>query len=220
MKKVCERHGALLILDEVMCGTGRTGTFHAWEQEGIVPDIQVLGKGLGSGYGAISAVLLKDWVVKSLQQGGKMFAHGQTYMTHPLAAAAAFKAQQVLKKEGLVENVREMGNYFERKLKERFSVHPHVGDIRGRGLFWTIEFVADKETKAAFPSDIGLATKLHSRGLSKGYEISLFNANGSMDGYAGDHILLAPPYIVDEADINEIVDRLGRVIDDTFAMLK
>lgn len=216
MKAVCERHGALLILDEVMCGMGRTGTLHAWEQEGVIPDIQTIGKGLGSGYGTISAILVKDWLVASLQESGKMFAHGQTYMAHPLSAAAALKVQEIVQREHLVDHAGKMGTYFEFKLKERFADHAYVGDIRGRGLFWTVEFVSDKEAKTPFPSAIGLANKLHSKGLSRGFEIGLFNATGAADGYAGDHILLAPPYIVQEADIDEIVERFGRVVDATF----
>jgi len=220
MKAVCDRYGALLILDEVMCGMGRTGTLHAWEQEDVVPDIQTVGKGLGAGYGTISAVLVKSWLVTALQNGGKMFAHGQTYMAHPLSAAAALKVQQIIQDEGLVKNVREMGKYLESQLKERLAPHPNVGDIRGRGLFWAVEFVADKATKEPFPSSLGLSSKLHSKGLSKGYELALFNATGSADGYAGDHVVLAPPYIVEKADVDEIVDRLSRVIDDTLRELK
>lgn len=219
MKAVCERHGALLILDEVMCGMGRTGTVHAWEQEDVVPDIQTVGKGLGSGYGSISAVLVNEWMVTALQEGGKGFAHGQTYMAHPLSAAAALKVQQIVQSEGLVNNVQKMGKYLELRLKQNLSNHRYVGHIRGRGLFWAVEFVADKETKTPFPATLDLNARIHSRGLSKGYELALFNAPGASDGYSGDHVVLAPPYIVDEADIDNIVERLVRVIDDTFAEL-
>jgi adenosylmethionine-8-amino-7-oxononanoate aminotransferase len=220
MQAVCKRHGALLILDEVMCGMGRTGTVHAWEQEGVVPDIQTVGKGLGSGYGTISAVLVNAWMVKELQKGGKGFAHGQTYMAHPLSAAAALKVQQIVQSEGLVDNVAEMGKYLGLRLKSSLSNHRYVGNIRGRGLFWAVEFVADKLKKTPFPASLSLNTRLHSKGLSKGYELALFNAPGAADGYAGDHVVLAPPYIVNEADVDEIVERLVRVIDDTFAELK
>ncbi|KAH7159497.1 pyridoxal phosphate-dependent transferase [Dactylonectria estremocensis] len=219
MKAVCEKYGALLILDEVMCGMGRTGTLHAWEQEGIVPDIQVIGKGLGAGYGTISAVLVNSSLVDSFQRSGKAFAHGQTYMAHPLAAAAALKVQTVIQRDNLVSHVRDMGNYLGNMLKRALLQHPYVGDIRGRGLFWTVEFVADKQTKVPFPSSLNLSGLLHSRGMSKGYEIALFNAGGTYDGYAGDHFLVCPPYIVSEADIDEIVSRIERVVDDTFAEL-
>ncbi|TVY56541.1 putative aminotransferase [Lachnellula suecica] len=216
MQAVCQRHGALLILDEVMCGMGRTGTMHAWEQEGVVPDIQTVGKGLGGGYAPISAVLINKWMVTALQEGGKDFAHGQTYMAHPLSAAAALKVQRIIQTEDLLGNVRCMGQYLEAQLKQKLSGHRYVGDIRGRGLFWAVEFVADKGTKTPFPAALNLHSRLHSKGLSKGYELALFNAPGAADGYSGDHIVLAPPYIVNEADIDDIVERLVRVIDDTF----
>lgn len=219
MKAVCEKYGVLLILDEVMCGMGRTGSLHAWEQEDVVPDICVVGKGLGAGYAPISSVLLKSSLVDSFQKSGKSFAHGQTYMAHPQAAAAGLKVQQVIKQENLVSHVRTMGNYLERRLKERLLPHPNVGDIRGRGLFWAVEFVADKNTKMPFPRSLELHGKMHARGMKKGYEIALFNANGGYDGYSGDHFLICPPFIVTEADIDEIVDRTARVIEDTFTEL-
>ncbi|KAI5458300.1 pyridoxal phosphate-dependent transferase [Mariannaea sp. PMI_226] len=219
MKAVCEKYGALLILDEVMCGMGRTGTLHAWEQEDIVPDIEVVGKGLGAGYGTISAVLVNRSLVDSFQRSGKSFAHGQTYMSHPLAAAAALKVQTIIQRDNFVSQVRERGNYLGERLRETFASHPYVGDIRGRGLFWAVEFVADKETKVPFPLSLNLNGMLHARGMSKGYEIAVFNAGGTYDGYAGDHFLICPPYIVSEADIDDIVTRVSRVVDDTFAEL-
>ncbi|KAG8157451.1 hypothetical protein KVR01_012835 [Diaporthe batatas] len=217
VKKVCERYGALLILDEVMCGMGRTGTLHAWEQECIVPDIQAVGKGLGSGYVPISAVLVNARVVESLQSHGQGFAHGQTYMAHPLAAAAAFQTQQVIQQRNLVPHVREMGAYLGQRLRDTLTTHPHVGDVRGRGLFWAIEFVADKQTKKPFHPSVGLNGLLHARGMSKGHEIALFAANGTYDGYAGDHFLICPPYIVSKEDIDEIVSRVALVVKETLA---
>ncbi|ROT34485.1 PLP-dependent transferase [Sodiomyces alkalinus F11] len=219
IKAVCEKYGALLILDEVMCGMGRTGSLHAWEQEDVVPDLLVVGKGLGAGYAPISAVLVNSRLVNSFQKSGKSFAHGQTYMAHPQAAAAGLKVQQIIRDEDLVSRVKVMGEHLEKRLKERFLPHPYVGDVRGRGLFWAIEFVMDKESKVPFPSSLELHGKMHSRGMRKGYEVALFNANGGYDGYAGDHFLICPPFIVTEADIDEIVDRTARVIDDTFAEL-
>lgn len=217
MKTVCEKYGALLILDEVMCGMGRTGTLHAWEQECIVPDIQAVGKGLGSGYVPISAVLVNKWVVASLQSHGKAFAHGQTYMAHPLAAAAALRAQQVIQQRSLVPHVRDVGAHLGQRLRDTLITHPNVGDIRGRGLFWAIEFVADKQTKKPFDLSVGLNGRLHARGMSKGHEIALFAANGTYDGYAGDHFLVCPPYIVSEEDIDEIVTRVALVVKETMA---
>ncbi|KAH7237352.1 hypothetical protein FSOLCH5_004841 [Fusarium solani] len=219
MKAVCKKYGALLILDEVMCGMGRTGSLHAFEQEDVVPDILVVGKGLGAGYAPISAVMLNTKLVESFQKSGKGFAHGQTYMAHPQAAAAGLKVQQVIRDTNMVSHVQRMGDYLGSRLKERLLPLPWVGDIRGRGLFWAVEFVIDKKSKEPFPYSLGLHGMLHSKGMSEGYEISLFNANGGYDGYSGDHFLICPPFIVNEADVDEIVDRTARVIEDTFSEL-
>ncbi|OTB09389.1 hypothetical protein M426DRAFT_50635 [Hypoxylon sp. CI-4A] len=219
MKAVCARYGALLILDEVMCGMGRTGTVHAWEQEGIVPDIQCVGKGLGAGYCPISAVLVNSSLVSLLQQSGKMFAHGQTYMAHPLASAAALSVQKIIMRDNLIANVQKMGAYLGKRLRERLLPHPHVGNVRGRGLFWAVELVSDKQSKEPFPPSMELNRLLFTRGMKKGYEIALFNASGTYDGYAGDHFLLCPPFTVTEEDVDEIVERVSRVIRDTLAEL-
>lgn len=219
MKAVCDKYGALLILDEVMCGMGRTGSLHAWEQEDVVPDILVVGKGLGAGYAPVSAVLVHSNLVDSFQASGKGFAHGQTYMAHPQAAAAALAVQRIIRDENLVERVGIMGRYLEKKLKDRLLPLPFVGDIRGRGLFWAVEFVMDKQSKTPFPKSLELHAKMHSRGMKKDYEIALFNANGGYDGYSGDHFLICPPFIVTEKDIDDIVDRTARVIGDTFTEL-
>ncbi|KAJ4307589.1 hypothetical protein N0V84_012625 [Fusarium piperis] len=219
MKAVCEKYGALLILDEVMCGMGRTGSLHAFEQDDVVPDILVVGKGLGAGYAPISAVMINTKLVESFQKSGKGFAHGQTYMAHPQAAAAGLKVQQIIRDTNMVSHVQRIGNYLGSKLKERLLPLPWVGDIRGRGLFWAVEFVIDKKSKEPFPYSLGLHGMLHSKGMSEGYEISLFNANGGYDGYSGDHFLICPPFIVNESDVDEIVDRTARVIEDTFSEL-
>lgn len=138
MKSVCDKHGALLILDEVMSGMGRCGTLHAWEQEGVVPDIQTMGKGLGGGYAPVSAVLISEKIVEALDKGTGSFRHGQTYQGHPVSCAAALAVQKVIQEENLLENVRDMGAYLESQLKKRLADHPHVGDIRGKGLFWGV----------------------------------------------------------------------------------
>ncbi|KAK0740109.1 pyridoxal phosphate-dependent transferase [Schizothecium vesticola] len=216
MKAVCEKYGALLILDEVMCGMGRTGTLHAWEHADVVPDMAVVGKGLGAGFAPISAVIINARLVDSFKASGKGFAHGQTYMAHPQAAAAGLAVQRAIRDENLLERVRVMGAHLERELKAALLPHPYVGDIRGRGLFWAVEFVVDKQSKAPFPQSLDLHAKMHARGMAKGYEIALFNANGGYDGYAGDHFLICPPFIVTEDDVNEIVARTRRVVEDTF----
>jgi adenosylmethionine-8-amino-7-oxononanoate aminotransferase len=138
MKAVCERHGALLIMDEVMSGMGRTGTLHAWEQEGVVPDLQTVAKGLGAGYAPIGALLVNDRIVKQLEKGTGGFQHSQTYQGHPVACAAALEVQKIVEEEDLLSNVLEMGDYLESSLKRRLERHEHVGDVRGRGLFWGV----------------------------------------------------------------------------------
>ena len=138
MKEVCERHGALFILDEVMSGMGRTGTLHTWEQEDVVPDLQTIAKGLGAGYAPIAALLVNQSVVDTLTKGTGAFVHSQTYQGHPVACAAAYQVQQIIQSDGLLANVREMGEYLGQLLKERLSAHPNIGDIRGRGLFWAV----------------------------------------------------------------------------------
>jgi adenosylmethionine-8-amino-7-oxononanoate aminotransferase len=138
MRAVCDRHGALLILDEVMSGMGRTGTFHAWEQEGVVPDLQTIAKGLGAGYMPIGALLIGERIVNALVKGSGAFVHSQTYQGHPVACAAACEVQQIIRGDNLLENVRAMGSYLEKLLKSRLGDHKHVGNIRGRGLFWGV----------------------------------------------------------------------------------
>lgn len=138
MKAVCEKYGALLILDEIMSGMGRCGTLHAWEQEGVLPDIQCIGKGLGGGYVPVSGILINEKIVQVMDKGSGAFRHGQTYQGHPVGCAAALAVQQIIQEESLLENVREMGAYLEAQLRDRLADHPHVGDIRGKGLFWGV----------------------------------------------------------------------------------
>lgn len=138
MKAVCEKHGALFILDEVMSGMGRCGTLHAWEQEDVIPDMQTIGKGLGGGYAPVAGLLIGDKVIKTLEESTGSFRHGHTYQGHPVSCAAALAVQKVIQKENLVENVRVLGTFFEDALRKQLADHPHVGDIRGKGLFWGV----------------------------------------------------------------------------------
>jgi adenosylmethionine-8-amino-7-oxononanoate aminotransferase len=215
VRDICDRHGALLILDEVMCGMGRTGTLHAWEQESIAPDLQAVAKGLGGGYQPIGALLASARVVDALRDGSGAFQHGHTYLAHPVACAAALAVQQVIRDDGLLVRVRERGDLLERCLTERFGNHPHVGDIRGRGLFHAVELVADRASKRPF--DPGL--KLHARVKQAAFErgLACYPSGGTVDGISGDHVLLAPPYIVSPDEIETIVHRLGAAIDATLS---
>jgi len=217
MRAVCDRHGALLILDEVMCGMGRTGTMHAWEQEGVTPDIQVIAKGLGGGYQPIGGILANRRVMDALRDGSGTLMHGHTYQAHPMASAAALAVQQVIREERLLENVQAMGALLETRLVDRLGNHRHVGDIRGRGLFWAAEFVTERGTKTPFDP----ALKLHDRIKQEAYArgLACYPMGGTIDGRNGDHVLLAPPYIATATDIETIVARFGDAVDAALASL-
>jgi adenosylmethionine-8-amino-7-oxononanoate aminotransferase len=211
VREICDRHGALVLLDEVMCGMGRTGTRHAWEQEGIAPDIQAIAKGLGGGYQPIGAMLASTRIVDVIRDGSGAFQHGHTYLAHPLACAAALEVQRVIDDEQLLDRVKTLGSQLERRLTERFGNHRHVGDIRGRGLFQAIELVADRATRAPFDPALKLNQRIKAIAFEGG--LGCYPAGGCMDGRSGDHVLLAPPYIATSDDIDMIVDRLGQAVD-------
>jgi adenosylmethionine-8-amino-7-oxononanoate aminotransferase len=211
MRAVCDRHGALLILDEVMCGMGRTGTMHAWEQEDVTPDIQVIAKGLGGGFQPIGGVLVAGRVIEALRAGSGSFMHGHTYQAHPVACAAALAVQKVIAEDQLLDNVRAMGAVLHDSLTERFGNHAHVGDIRGRGLFQAIELVADRAGKTPFDPGLRLHERIKQEAFACG--VAVYPMGGTIDGRSGDHVIIAPPYIANSADITAIVDRLGTAVE-------
>jgi adenosylmethionine-8-amino-7-oxononanoate aminotransferase len=211
IRAICDRYGALLILDEVMCGMGRTGSMHAWEQEAATPDIQVVAKGLGGGYQPIGGILIGDRVVRALAEGTGGFLHGQTYQAHPVACAAALEVQRIIREENLIANVQAMGRHLEAALQERFGNYRHVGDIRGRGMFWALEFVVDRASKQVFDPTLKLNERIKAEGLARG--LATYPMGGTIDGKHGDHVILAPPYIATAADIETIVERLGDAVD-------
>ncbi|WFU22724.1 aspartate aminotransferase family protein [Bradyrhizobium sp. CB1717] len=211
VREICDRHGALLILDEVMSGMGRTGTTHAWEQEGVAPDIQAIAKGLGGGYQPIGAMLASGKIIDAIRAGSGAFQHGHTYLAHPLACAAALAVQDVIREDGLLDKVKERGRQLEQRLTERFGNHRHVGDIRGRGLFWAIELVADRPTRASFDPALKLHQKIKAEAFANG--LGCYPGGGTVDGVRGDHVLLAPPYIASADEIDQIVDKLGTAVD-------
>lgn len=216
MREVCDKYGALLVLDEIMSGMGRCGTLHAWEQEGVVPDIQTIGKGLGGGYAAVAAILINNRVVDVLDKGTGAFSHGHTYQGHPIACAAAAEVQTIIKEERLVENCAAMGKVLEKGLKARLSDHPNVGNIRGKGLFWGIELVKDKLTKQPFDPKETIAMSIHEHGMEEPFNISLYPGTGVADGKTGDVVMISPPYTVTQDEIEKIVDLADRVIRDYF----
>ncbi len=211
VRAICDRYGALLILDEVMCGMGRTGTMHAWEQEGVAPDLEVVAKGLGGGYQPIGGVLIGRKVVDAIAQGSGSFMHGHTYQAHPVACAAALEVQRIIRGDNLLDNVRAMGLRLESALVERFGNHRHVGDIRGRGLFWALEFVADRATKQEFDPGLKVNERVKREALARG--MAIYPMGGTIDGRRGDHAVIAPPYIATASDIDTIVERLGDAVD-------
>ncbi|MDN3277877.1 aspartate aminotransferase family protein [Frankia sp. RB7] len=211
VREICDRHGALLILDEVMCGMGRTGTTHAWEHEGIAPDIQAIAKGLGGGYQPIGAMLVSGKIIDTIRAGSGAFQHGHTYLAHPLACAAALAVQDVIREDNLLEQVDQRGKQLEQRLTERFGNHRHVGDIRGRGLFWAIELVADRATRTSFDPALKLNQKIKAEAFANG--LGCYPGGGTVDGVRGDHVLLAPPYIASADEIDQIVDKLGTAVD-------
>ncbi|KAH7312512.1 aminotransferase class-III [Stachybotrys elegans] len=219
MKKVCEKYGALLILDEVMSGMGRSGTLHAWQQEGVTPDIQTLAKGLGGGYAPIAGMLINHRVADVLKRGSGSFLHGHTYQGHPVGCAAALEVQRIIREENLVDRVKESGKLLSSLLHEYLDDHPYVGNIRGKGLFWGIEFVADKGTKTPFPPSAGVANAIHTEGLLV-EGISLYPGTGTKDGVEGDHVLLSPAYNSTKEEIEEIALKTRNAVVQAFEKLQ
>jgi adenosylmethionine-8-amino-7-oxononanoate aminotransferase len=218
IRRICDRYGVLLILDEVMCGMGRTGTLHACEQDGISPDLMTIAKGLGGGYQPVGAVLLSGRIFEAFSNGSGFFQHGHTYMGHPMAAAAGLAVQEVIRRDGLLKNVVAMGNHLQRRMEERFANHHHVGDIRGRGLFRAVELVADRDTKQPFAPQSKLHAQVKREAMARG--LMVYPMAGTIDGLNGDHVLLAPPFIVNEGQVDVIVERLGEAIDAAIAAVK
>jgi adenosylmethionine-8-amino-7-oxononanoate aminotransferase len=215
IRAICDRYGALWIADEVMCGAGRTGVFFAFEPEGAAPDIIVTAKGLGAGLQPIAAVLASERVVAALEAGSGATAHGQTYMGHPIACAAALAVIETVKHEGLLDNVVARGEQLNELLSARLGQHPHIGDIRGRGLFRGVEIVSERDSKTPFPARAKLAQRLKEAGMARG--LMTYPASGCVDGVLGDHALLAPPFIVSGAEIEIIVERFALALDDAIA---
>jgi adenosylmethionine-8-amino-7-oxononanoate aminotransferase len=211
VREICDRHGVLLILDEVMCGMGRAGTLHACEQEGVTPDLMTIAKGMGGGFAPIGALLIGKEIFATVADGSGAFAHSHTYMGHPLACAAALAVQQVIRRDDLLTNVRKQGAHLSRRLGERFGNHPFVGDVRGRGLFHGVELVLDRSSKEPFDPKLKIHARVKREAMARG--LLVYPMGGTADGVRGDHVLIAPPFIIDSAEIDMIVERLGEAID-------
>ncbi len=210
IREICDQYGVLLILDEVMCGMGRTGHLFACEADGVAPDILCIAKGLGAGYQPIGAMLCTSEIYDTIANGSGFFQHGHTYIGHPVAAAAGHAVVSAILDRGLIGKVREQGAKLHDKLTDRFGQHPHVGDIRGRGLFRGIELVADRETKDPFDPARGVAAKIKKAAFEA--RLVCYPMSGTIDGQRGDHILLAPPFIITDDQLDELTDKLDQAI--------
>lgn len=211
IREICDRYGVLLIFDEVMCGMGRTGTMYACEQDGVSPDLMSIAKGLGAGYQPIGAMLVSGKIYEAIASGSGFFQHGHTYMGHPAACAAGLAVQEVIRNENLLENVRRQGEALNDALNERFGNHAQVGDIRGRGLFRGIELVADRSTKAPLDPSLQIHLAIKKEAMACG--LMCYPMGGTIDGERGNHVLIAPPFIIEEKHVLELVDRLGDAVD-------
>ncbi|MCL4153868.1 UNVERIFIED_CONTAM: hypothetical protein GTU68_037059 [Idotea baltica] len=208
IREICDQYGVLLILDEVMCGMGRTGSMFASEQEGINPDIVCIAKGLGAGFQPIGAMLCSATIYTAIAQGSGFFQHGHTYLGHPVAAAAALAVIDELQESALVEQVARRGRQFMSMLNSRLGNHPNVGHVRGRGLFVGVELVEDKQTKQPLDPSLKIHAKLKRIAFENG--LMIYPMGGTVDGRLGDHVLLAPPFIASVTELGDIVELLDK----------
>jgi len=211
IREICDKYGVLLILDEVMCGMGRTGSLFACEEENIIPDIITIAKGLGAGYQPIGAMLCQDFIYDTIANGSGFFQHGHTYLGHPIACAASLAVLTKLINENICEKVKDKGERLQKILERELGQNQFVGDIRGRGLFRGIEIVKDRSTKEPFPKKLNVANKIKKEALNLG--LICYPMQGTVDGIIGDHILIAPPFIINEDEINEISSKLKTTIE-------
>ena len=217
VRHLCDKYGILYIADEVMCGMGRTGSLYAFEQDETLPDIVVIAKGLGGGYQPIGAFLARSHIVDALRKKSGMFQHGHTYLGHPIASAAALAVQQVIQRDQLLAQVRTRGAYLTHALQAALGDHPHVGDIRGRGLFMAVELVKDRTTRTPFDHNKKLHAVIKQQAIQNG--LLVYPMGGTIDGKNGDHVLVAPPFIVSDADIDQIVALLKQSINESLSLV-
>ncbi|MDJ0792896.1 MAG: aspartate aminotransferase family protein [Woeseiaceae bacterium] len=215
VREICDKYGIHLILDEVMCGTGRTGTMMAYEQEDIVPDIVCMAKGLAAGYQPVGALLCRGEITETIRNGSGFFQHGHTFMGHATAVAASLATLSVIEEQSLLENVGVRGASLLGGLQDAFASHPNVGDVRGRGLFIGVEFVADRETKAPLDPDGKYHNRVQKAAMQRG--LMVYGMGGTVDGRIGDHVLLAPPYIIDENHEQELVGKLADAVSSVYS---
>ncbi|NTX42148.1 aspartate aminotransferase family protein [Burkholderia cepacia] len=215
IRAVCDKYGVLLILDEIMSGMGRTGYLYACDEDGVAPDLLTIAKGLGAGYQPIGATLVSDRIYRTIVDGSGFFQHGHTYLGHATACAAALEVQRVIAEEKLLDNVKARGEQLRASLRDHYGAHPHVGDVRGRGLFVGVELVRDRDTKATFDPALKLHAAVKREAMQRG--LMVYPMGGTIDGVHGDHILVAPPFICTAQQIDTIVERLSGAIDAALA---
>jgi adenosylmethionine-8-amino-7-oxononanoate aminotransferase len=215
IRRICDRHGVLLVLDEVMCGMGRAGTRFAFEQEGITPDIVLLGKALAGGYAPLGAVVVSLAIHAAIRTGTGFFRHGHSFHGHALACAAGLAVQREIERLELYPRIQQAGLALSALLHDAFADHPHVGDIRGRGLMHGIELVADRASKAIFDPARQVSARLSAHAMELG--LICYATGGSADGQVGDHVMLMPPFIVEQHHLEELVEKLGLALSRTFA---
>jgi adenosylmethionine-8-amino-7-oxononanoate aminotransferase len=216
IREICDRYGVLLILDEVMCGMGRTGRRYACEAEGVAPDFIALAKGLSAGYLPLGALLVAHKVHRAIESGSNMVMHGHTFTGHPAACAAAVAVQQEVRERDLLANVHKMGGLLRSALSEQFGNHPNVGDIRGRGLFLALELVQDRDTREPFDAGLRLAERIRLQAMENG--LICYPMGGVVDGKRGENVMIAPPFIFEEQHVFELVEKLGRTLDETLSL--
>lgn len=221
IRDICNRYGVLLILDEVMCGIGRTGSLFACEQDAVAPDIVTIAKGLGAGYQPVGAMICTEEIYQTIGKGSGFFQHGHTYLAHPTACAAGLAVVSAILERNLVERCKVQGNKMMSVLQERLGKHQFVGefvgDIRGRGLFLGVELVRDRESKTPFDHTHGLHKKIKSAAFDGG--LICYPMGGTIDGKSGDHVLLAPPFIINDDQVDELVDKLATAIEHSIASI-
>ncbi|AKM04284.1 aspartate aminotransferase family protein [Burkholderia pyrrocinia] len=215
IRAVCDKYGVLLILDEIMSGMGRTGYLYACDEDGVAPDLLTIAKGLGAGYQPIGATLVSDRIYRTIVDGSGFFQHGHTYLGHATACAAALEVQRVIAEEKLLDNVKARGEQLRASLREHYGAHPHVGDVRGRGLFVGVELVRDRDSKATFDPALKLHAAVKREAMQRG--LMVYPMGGTIDGVHGDHILIAPPFVCTAQQIDTIVERLSGAIDAALA---
>jgi adenosylmethionine-8-amino-7-oxononanoate aminotransferase len=211
VRELCDRHDILFIADEVVTGFGKTGRWFGIQHWNAVPDVMTCAKGLSGGYVPLGAMIIGDHVASVFEQAGVPFAHGHTYMEHPVTCAAGLAVLRVIQREGLVENAARQGEYLFAHLRDLAAEHPFIGDVRGKGLLAGIELVADRETKRPFDPALGVTQLLLNAARSRGL---MLYPGQSIPGVAGDQVLVSPPLIVTRDDVDEIAMRLAQALDD------